>query len=267
MKNVIVLGTVRSGTSMTTAMFRKTGAYFGDDIMAPTIANPHGYYECHQINRLNNRLIQRIIYGLTPKKIQSLLKRFQPPVHRDHRCSMLVAPKCIRQFSLPEEITDQMRHFVSHTPFCLKDPRFSITLPFWKSVIPNGTRCLVVFRDPRRTVDSMLRNAREIYNPPLPIDEEWGLKLWYRNYQRLLYQFSNDEDWFFIHDEQVFSGKAVPALEKFVETSLATDQVNPAIRRSHPQRLDSFNEQYHRCNDLFKQLKQRSKCDIEKWLN
>ncbi|MBE9047644.1 sulfotransferase [Pleurocapsales cyanobacterium LEGE 10410] len=267
MKNTIVLGTVRSGTSMTTAMFRKTRAYFGDDIMTPTIANPYGYYECHQINRLNNRLIQRIIYGFTSKKIQSFLKPFQPPVHRDRRCSMLAAPRYIRQFSLPEDITDQMRHFVSHTPFCLKDPRFSITLPFWRSVIPKGTRFLVVFRDPRRTVDSMLRNSREIYNPPLPVDEEWGLKLWYRNYRRLLYQFSNEEDWFFIHDEQVFSGKAVPALEKFVETPLATDLIDPKIRRSRPRKLDSLNEQYYRCNDLFEQLKQRARRDLEKWLN
>ena len=138
MKNVIVLGTVRSGTSMTTAMFRKTRAYFRDDIMAPTIANPYGYYECHQINRLNNRLIQRIIYGFTSKKFQSFLKPFHSPAHRNRRCSMLAAPRYICKFRLSENITDQMRYFVSHTPFCLKDPR--------------------------RAVDSMLRNAKEIYN-------------------------------------------------------------------------------------------------------
>lgn len=250
---------------MVTALFRKTGAYFGDDIMASTISNPYGYYECHKINNLNNRIIQRMLNGAFPSKVQRILRKLKPPIHKDPRCSMLAAPKHIRTFKLSDEMVSEIRHFVSHSPFCLKDPRFSITLPFWQPFIPDGTRYIVAFRDPRRTVDSILRNNKDIYNSSLPIDENWGFKLWYRNYERLLNQISNKQDWFFIHDESVFNGKAISALEKFVETNLATDRVNPEIRRSRPERFAAFdNQHYSQCKILFEQLKQRSNQDLEK---
>ena len=251
---------------MVTALFRETGAYFGDDIMPPTIANPFGYYECHKINQLNNLIIQKILRKEMPKKIRKILRHFLPPIHLDPRCSMLAAPKNINLFDLPDEMINDMRHFTSNSPFCLKDPRFSITLPFWKAVIPHKTRYLVVFRDPRRTVDSMLRNAKEIYNPPLPLDEEWGFKLWHRNYRRLLHEISDEKDWFFIHDELIFNSKIFPALENFVEAKLNTDQVKPEIRRSRPNQFESFSKNHQLCNLLFEELKERSQYDLANWL-
>lgn len=253
---------------MVTALFRKTGTYFGDDIMASSISNPYGYYECFKINNLNNRIIQRMLNGRFPHQVQKVLRKIKPPIHKDPRCSMLAAPKHIRTFKLSDEMVSEIRHFVSHTPFCLKDPRFSITLPFWKPFIPDNTCHIVAFRDPRRTVDSMLRNNKDIYNSSLPIDENWGFKLWNRNYGRLLNEISDERDWFFVHDETIFDRTAIPALEKFVETNLATDQVNPQIRRSHPERFETLdNQHYFQCKILFEQLKERSKQDIEKWLD
>ncbi|MGQ4646885.1 hypothetical protein [Lyngbya aestuarii] len=265
MRNTIVLGSIRSGTSMLTATFRNTGAYFGDEIMPPTVANPYGYYECYKINKLNDRIIGSILHRYSRFPI-SILRRFQPRIHRDKRCSMLAAPRYIRPLNLPDEIISEVRHFMSTNPFCLKDPRFSLTLPFWEPVIPDGTRFLVVFRDPRRTVDSMLRNAKEIYNPPLPLDEKWGFTVWYRNYRRLLYKLSNEEDWLFIQDEQIFSGEAFPAIENFIETSIDTSQIKPGIRRSRPETIASSNQYYCKSQVLFNELKQRAKRDVEKWL-
>lgn len=264
MKNVIILGCVRSGTSMLTATFRDTEAYFGEDIMPPTISNPYGYYECHKINQLNNQIIKKIIYKKAKFPFGRLSRHFWPRVYKDKRCLMLVAPKKVQPVPLSDQIVGEMRRLVSHSPLCLKDPRFSVTLPFWEPLLPKNTCFLVAFRDPYRTVDSMLRNAKEIYDPPLPLDEDWGLKLWYRNYRRLLHKLSNQENWFFVHDELIFSGEALPAIEKFVDTDLNDDQINPTIRRSKPEAVKPSNQLRKQCQSLFEALKRRSKYDIQK---
>ena len=265
MKNVIILGSVRSGTSMLTATFRDTEAYFGEDIMSPTVSNPYGYYECHKINRLNNQIIRKIIYRKAKFPFGQISRFFRPQIYKDKRCLMLAAPRHVPDLSLTDELTDEIKSITSHSPLCLKDPRFSVTLQFWQPFLPQNTRFLVAFRDPFRTVDSMLRNAREIYSPPLPLDEIWGLKLWYRNYRRLLHQFSNHENWLFVHDESMFSGEALPVLEKFVETDLNDDQINPSIRRSKLASVKPSSQLRKQCLNLFEALKQRSRYDIERF--
>ncbi|MEO1295410.1 MAG: hypothetical protein AAFW75_06335 [Cyanobacteria bacterium J06636_16] len=252
---------------MLTATFRDTGAYFGEDIMSPTISNPYGYYECHKINRLNNQIIRKIIYGKVKFPFRRLAKFFQPRIYDDKRCLMLAAPRKIPNLVLSDKIVNEIRSLTENTPICLKDPRFSITLPFWKPFLPENTRFLVAFRDPYRTVDSMLRNARDIYNPPLPLNEDWGLKLWYRNYHRLLHELSDEESWLFVHDELIFSGEALAAIEKFAETDLKDDQINPSIRRSKPEAIHPSSHIKKKCSSLFEELKKRSKLDMEKWLN
>ncbi|MGF1523657.1 MAG: hypothetical protein ACFBSF_15175 [Leptolyngbyaceae cyanobacterium] len=265
MKNVIILGSVRSGTSMLTATFRETEAYFGEDIMSPTVSNPYGYYECHKINRLNNQIIRKIIYRKAQFPLDRISRYFRPRIYRDKRCLMLAAPRHVPDISLSNKLINEMRSITSHSPLCLKDPRFSVTLPFWQPFLPQNTCFLVAFRAPFRTVDSMLRNAREIYDPPLPLDESWGLRLWYRNYRRLLYQFSNPENWFFVHDELMFSGEALPVLEKFVETDLNYDQINPLIRRSQSEAVQPSSQLRKQCLTLFEALKQRSRSDIQRF--
>lgn len=267
MRNVIILGSIRSGSSMLTATFRDTGAYFGEDIMSPSIANPYGYYECHKINRLNNQIIRKIIYKKVRFPFKRLSNHLRPSIYDDQRCLMLAAPRHISNVNLSDGIINEIAKIASQEPLCLKDPRFSVTLPFWRPFFQKNTRFIVTFRDPFRTVDSMLRNAKEIYTPPLPLDESWGLKVWYRNYYRLLHGFANREDWFFAHDEQIFAGNALPAIEKFVDTKLNTDQINPSIRRSKPEAIQPSDRLIRKCLSLFEDLRQRSQQDINKWLS
>lgn len=265
MNNVLILGCGRSGTSMVAGMFQNSGAYFGDRLIAATAANPLGYFECHDMNQLNDRLIQHSLYGHMPKLLARLTRKLQPPVHRDPRSLWLGAPRWLRSVPLPDPLLAKMQYFISHTPFCFKDPRFSITLPFWSAVLPANVRYLVVFRDPYKTVDSMLKISRELYDPPLPLDERWAWVSWYRTYRRLLNTWSTQDDrWMFIWYDQIATGEAVPALERFVATPLATEQIDPRLSRSQAQPPKSNSRLQHQCAQLFAELQHRANQDMKR---
>ena len=253
---------------MTAALFRDTGVSYGDEIMSSSISNPYGYYECFKINKLNNRIIKEILRKSVPlpNKLYKLVKPFRPPVHTDGRASMLAVPRRVPNIDLPQKDTEELNYFASRPDFCYKDPRFAITLPFWQQYLPNDTRYIVAFRNPKRTVDSMIRNSQDIYKPPLPVDERWGFKVWRDYYDRILNKFSNPQNWLFVHDEFLFNGTAIPAIEKFTETKVNTDQINPDIRRSKPESIDDSDKRYRNCVPLYRALIERSKQDINSLL-
>ena len=61
MKNVIVLGSGRSGTSMLAGMFRSAGYFMGTDYITPRDSNPKGFFEGREVNDINEKLLQRVV--------------------------------------------------------------------------------------------------------------------------------------------------------------------------------------------------------------
>jgi len=229
MRNTIILGTGRSGTSMVTACFRNTGAYFGDQLIKATPANPFGYYESEVINVFNNRVIFRLLY---PRGVYRLRRVLYPRTHYDWRAYWAVLPYSER--SIPLEASEQqlLNRLVTHQPFCFKDPRFSATLFTWKDHLPEDTRFITVFRDPFRTVDSMLRDAKETYRPALQFRRQKLLQTWIRTYERLMRWSEEDERFIVFDSEALLEGRGQNELEAFVENELDFSEVNPQIRRS-----------------------------------
>ena len=259
MKNVLILGSGRSGTSLTAGLFRNSGAYFGDHPVAATESNPRGYYEDHLINRLNDRLIWQI---LDWPRFNRLRTRVDPPFHNDYRCFWLAAPWWLRHVTASDDNVMQIKHFAARQPFCYKDPRFSVTLEMWRPYLPADICCIVLFRDPRRTVTSMLHDA-ELYDPPLQVPRRWAYLSWYRTYRRLLRRFSRRGDWLFIHYDQVLDGRAAPALESFAQTKLDTSEIDPSLSRSKPDDTDGQPE-VKRCQRLYRKLVARSNRDLRR---
>jgi hypothetical protein len=229
MQNTIILGTGRSGTSMITACFRKTGAYFGDQLIQSTPANPCGYYESQVINTLNNKFVFRLLY---PRGTYRIRRFLYPSTHYDWRAYWAVLPYTERAARIKAEERDLIDGLVANQPFCFKDPRFSATLPTWKSYLPENTRFLVVFRCPFRTVDSMLRDAHESYDPSLTFKRSALLQTWIRTYIRLLRWAEDDQRFMLVDSDQLLAGEGRGELESFVEQELDFTQIDPNIRRS-----------------------------------
>src|SRR5262245_65185960 len=60
MKNAIVLGSGRSGTSMLAGSIAGTGCFVGDDPYPGRESNPKGFFEAHDVNGINEWLIASV---------------------------------------------------------------------------------------------------------------------------------------------------------------------------------------------------------------
>lgn len=260
MRNLVILGTGRSGTSMVAALFRKTGVFYGDEILIPKTPNPKGYYEDRGINELNNKIIERMLYWPIPHR---WLQWAMAPVHRTHRAYWLAAPRRLWRVPVDAGAKQLMRQYVTRQPFCYKDPRFSVSLPVWRRYLPADTRFIVVFRDPDRTVDSMLRDVVETYHPALPLTPQWAYTIWRRTYRNILAMARSRGDWLFVSYDQVLNGTALPALSRFAEAEADGSELDRRISRAQP--FAGKLPQRQACLTLLGRLTSRAEDDVRRW--
>jgi len=261
MKNLIILGSGRSGTSMAAGLFRNTGAHFGNRPLDSSVSNVKGYYEDQQINNVNNQVINRMMRGTAWDQVR---ERFRAPVQRDARCWWMATPAKVPDVAVPPITLERMRPNLERQPFCLKDPRFSTTLKAWMPHLPEGTRFLAVFREPGKVVDSMLRDAREKYDPPLPTRAKDAATAYLRVYTRLLDEWSDTESWMFVDFNDLINGDAIDALEAFAQTAVDRSEIDPSISRAKAV-PDTSSALMRRCNALFDRLRERAERDITRW--
>jgi len=261
MNNLIVLGSGRSGTSMAAGLFRNSGAHFGNQPLKPSVSNVKGYYEDEEINDANNEVINHMLRGT---KWGKLVEPLRAAVQRDARCWWMATPATVPDVAVPKSTLKKMRNHLAQQPFCLKDPRFSTTLRAWMPHLPEGTRFLAVFREPGKVVDSMLRDAWEKYDPPLPTRPKDAATAYLRVYERLLDTWSDTRDWMFVDFADLLGGDALGALEKFAGTQVDRSEIDPKISRAKP-KPGTGSLLMRRCNELYGRLRERSLQDRTRW--
>jgi len=260
MKNVIIMGSGRSGTSMAAGLFRNSGADFGDVMLDPSVSNPVGYYEDQKVNNANNEVISQILGRDEWSFFQRLLK---PPVFRDARCWWMATPPKLRPVTIGEHTKKKMLTYMERQPFCLKDPRFSSTLEAWRPHIPENTVYLVVFREPAKVIDSMLRDAREKYDPPLPTRRKDAELAYLRVYNRLLDEWSNTTEWMFLDYQDLISGKSFEALQAFTGAEIDGSEIDSKLSRAQAQKGEG-NPRIAACEVLYDRLKARAAEDLKR---
>lgn len=132
----LVLGMHRSGTSAVTGALSYLGLKLGshDRLMPPSLENPLGYFEIQDISQFNESLLNK--HGLTWDSVSLT----PPPAFETSDISLARA----LVFDADEAIT------------CVKDPRISVLLPLWRSALLDRITNLVVLRDPREVVWSLV---------------------------------------------------------------------------------------------------------------
>src|SRR3954454_3916898 len=158
---VCITGMHRSGTSMVARLLQEADLYLGsiDDLMPPAEENPEGFYEHLGFVRLNDELLNAAGAGWDC-----------PPAS---------------DFDWGSPDLDQFREQARFLAGPLrvagawgwKDPRNSLTMPFWNSVF-GRLRTIVVVRNPLEVVTSLHR--RNGFSPAL------ALTLWRIYAERLL---------------------------------------------------------------------------------
>ena len=201
MKNIIILGSGRSGTSMVAGLFAKSGYFFGGIPYRARYSNPKGFFETKEVNGIN----ETIIAQLTPQRppvIGDLFFRKRPT--SGQRWLDKVALDV--EVDAPLEIQNKISRLVENEPYCFKDPRFCYTLPVWRPHLKNHL-FICVFRDPATTVESILKECSQVqYLSSLSIDETEAMKVWVLMYKHILEKHSREGEWLFVHYDQAFDG-------------------------------------------------------------
>ena len=151
---VCIAGMHRSGTSMVASLLRQCGLELGaeGELMRATVDNQNGYWENLRFKALNDEILRE--FGGSWETAPT----FPANLQEDERFRRLR----LRAEGLLEE-------FKGREPWGWKDPRNSLTLPFWSALMP-GLKIIVCLRNPYEVYLS-LRQRR--YSP-----HPRGLHLW-----------------------------------------------------------------------------------------
>ena len=142
MRLIIVAGMHRSGTSFVTELVTALGAHVGENLLEAAEDNPHGFFENRDVKQLNDTIIHRL--GGTWDR---------PPVGLSASWAESSGFDRLRRSG--ETIVSDLLFEAGDSPACVvKDPRFSLTAPFWSSVA-SIDHTLVPVRSPRQVAQSL----------------------------------------------------------------------------------------------------------------
>ena len=159
---ICIAGMHRSGTSVLTHMLHKCGLYLGaeNDIMPPAPDNPEGFWENLRFVEVNDTILNWLGGSWeNPVLVDLPLLKQKPDWPR-----------------LEHHVLQLLKGFEGKEPWGWKDPRNSLTLPFWQYFLPQ-MKLIIPFRKPLDVARSLQkRNGFSL---------EKGLSLWYDYNQRL----------------------------------------------------------------------------------
>lgn len=254
MRNILITGAGRSGTSLLAGLFPK-GYYRGGEQVAAWAANPKGFFESKEVNWINELLLsQKTPNNFSYKNLKKGIRsNFTSNKGFDfgERWLFYSANEEL-QFTMNSATEERITKILSQQPFCLKDPRFSLTLQAWDSFLPENTRIIQVFRSPLQTASSLIRFAQSRKTKYLKqMDFITAIKIWHFQNQQNLRNFkSSNKKWLFIHYDQIKQEKAIKSLEDFADTQLENSFFDPNLNRSE----DSECEVPNFAMDTYKEL-------------
>ncbi|MGB8647678.1 MAG: sulfotransferase [Anaerolineae bacterium] len=151
---VCITGMHRSGTSMVARLLNLSGLFLGrdEDLINPEPDNPEGYWENRRFVQLNDALLAACggAWDLPPT--------FTPGWEKSER----VAP-------LRADAVRLIAEFDGASRWGWKDPRTSLTLPFWQELCPD-LRVVICVRNPLEVARSLYRRG---YNSNI-----YSFRLW-----------------------------------------------------------------------------------------
>lgn len=247
MRNCIILGAARSGTSLTAGCLASAGYFMGDNLMKPRDSNPRGFFEDYHINAINDRILLTTQSGLLrylPKGSAIAGKWFGY-----HHKWLLHLPEDKKVIGTDQQC-DEIKKVTSKQPFCFKDPRFCYTLPVWKPFLKNTVR-VCVFRHPIECAESMVKESKSQEDTKkLNISKDDCLNIYHAMYKRV-FQEKDDGDWVFVHYKQLLNGDGARRLGNALEV-----KVNSGFAKKSLYRNQSHDKVTGELKNIYDQLKE-----------
>jgi GT2 family glycosyltransferase/glycosyltransferase involved in cell wall biosynthesis len=206
---ICIAGAHRSGTSMLTRLLHTCGLYLGPEnaLMPAQPDNPEGFWEHLGFVALNDELLNELggAWDLPPKAGENFANPRLDPLRL--KGQLLI------------------EGFDSAGLWGWKDPRNSLTLPFWQDLLP-GLKTLIIVRNPLEVAYSMRERNGTSYS--------FGLRLWEIYNRRVIETASEQErlvthyDFFFENAEtelrRIAQFIGLPDAEVATAAALVTNQ-------------------------------------------
>ncbi|HPG27817.1 MAG TPA: sulfotransferase [Myxococcota bacterium] len=230
MRNVIVLGCGRSGTSMVAGLFAHAGYSMGRGLFAANRGNPRGIFESREVNRINEAILAPWPPpGKSRRALTARLRERIRPTYRRWLSTVPIETDVAAERRTPS-IERRIGRALARTPWCLKDPRFAYTLDCWRPQLGDPL-FVCVFREPERTAASILREvATRDYLRGAAFDMQAARQLWASTYRWILERHAGSGRWLFVHAEQVVEGSAVARLEEATGAPLDADFADASLQ-------------------------------------
>ena len=249
-KNVLIMGSGRSGTSLASGILSKAGYYMGENLMPATGANPKGFFESFDIEQINEQILRKVMKD----KSRFIDWVFRKNLAKGHYWLSKVS--LTKQMKTDESINECIRKEIAKIPFCFKDPRFSYTLPIWRPFLPENTVFICIFRHPTATSKSILnqiRTSRGLKYLNLRFDFNDTMKLWKLMYSHILFKHSAEGNWLFLHYDQLFGEEGQNKIQQFTDADIDRKFPEKKFNRSLPDETripDDVKEIYAKLNEL-----------------
>ncbi len=232
MKNVIILGSGRSGTSLMAGALSRCGYFFGDSMVPPDEANPKGFFEDIDVNRINEDILRRYV----PARLPGVLGDLLTPTRTVYWQRWLAAVSRDVSAVVPPSIAERIERKTARAPYCFKDPRFSYTLPAWKPFLRDIVY-ICVFRRPADNLHSLLAEARrdsEIRGVALRFSVREAAAMWHSMYGRILDRHHKPgEEWVFVEYSQLMDGSGYAAIEQALGVNVQRSFAERRLERSN----------------------------------
>jgi len=256
MRNVIVMGSGRSGTSMVAGTLAKSDYFMGENLYPARESNPKGFFEDSEVNEINETLIAQVVPN-RPQIVPRLLRNILFSKIPEKKQRWLARVPLNASFSISPSMEKKIRKLTQRTPYCFKDPRFSYTLPAWRPFLVNAV-FICVFRDPNITIKSILNEslkAKHLKN--LYINSEMAQQVWTLMYKHIIDFYCYSGQWLFIHYNQMFESSGLDRIAEFTGAQ---------VDYSFPDRKLARSEGIKDCTDeiwnYYKQLCELADYDI-----
>jgi hypothetical protein len=230
MRNCLILGSGRSGTSLAAGTLARAGYFMGDALWPENEGNPKGQFEDQEVNGINEDLLGEIV----PLPSDGWLRKLRLRTHPMREGQRWLAALPLRAtIPCPPYLATRIEVVTARTPFCFKDPRFSYTLPAWRPYLKD-TLLLCVFRHPSVTAASMLKEIeRADYLRDLKMDAAQLLEVWDSIYRHVLeIHYPRGGDWLFVHYDQLLEGTAYSTIEERLGVRLDPEFADRRLKRS-----------------------------------
>ncbi len=230
MRNVVMPGSGRSGSSMIAGSLARAGYHTGPEPVPANDQNPEGFFESSRVNLINHRLIlaeSSVSKWIECRDAESRLRFFHESWVMEPRRSSLGKGAA---FLVARREYGAMRAVTEQKPYCLKDPRFSLTLHHWKPFV-NDAVFVVPFRHPSTVVESTRRFFQSVHGRDF--DSARLFRAWEAICSRLLQWAREDSGkWMFLHYDQFLQGDGAERLGRFLDCSIDRSFARHDLNRS-----------------------------------